>query len=322
MILTLENENDIDIEKVINNCQDYMFNNKNIYKHLKNKEKINTIIHDKAQINVFELNKNNNLYFKGIDFHNKQTQQQTQEQYILETKRETEKQSETENNNVNNSVNNIKLQFEKIYTLKNIDTLFWLFYVIVNMECNVGIDVNYTDITYKQERDEKYKVVEYIQKNMKTLKKVKQINIKETLERFVALEKIKTSDIITLSYIYKINIALIYNSLCFLNMFGSEDNNQDILNKKIYIYKENTFILPDENIDENNNNEKYLHDKYYIFSDYNKPIRCESSYKLQELQDISTRLSLPTTQNNKKMKKKDLYNQLKEYIHFTLSHET
>lgn len=221
---------------------------------------------------------------------------------------------------INNDLNDKSdyLNLDLIQKNKSIDDkLFWSFYCLINK-----LDPNDLEIDFKKEREEKYKYVDYIQKNKNELKKVKKLNINEVLLKLSTLENIDIESFIVLAYIEKINIALVFNNICFVNKFdGIKDVDKDKNNYICNIQKNNRFYIVENNrIESCSFSIDSLEKLYFIFDNYNKPMKSESSYKVVELREICKKLNLSTTNdNNKNLKKKELYNKIKEYVSFTLT---
>lgn len=286
------------IEYIIEKMNNNYLNKKNVENCIDKKLRFFENIDKMFDNNFFDIHKNNESYFNKLEREKEKERDigcDTQTQII-----DNGEISAVNNENENTETKTLNLK--QLYSNKNIDQLFWSLYLIYS-----DTDINDIQTDFKTETSEKYKVIEQLQKNIKSLNKIKLFNVKQTISQLSVTENIDINTMLTICYLYKINIALIYKNICFSNIFNDECNDT-------YIYKNNKIVECKETIQNINNN-------YFIFTNYNKPLMSESQYKVNELQDFSIKLELPILKNEKKMKKKELYNQIREYIHFTLTHK-
>lgn len=220
---------------------------------------------------------------------------------------------------------------EKIITnnsYKNNDPLFWCFYKIYK---NLNdIDLQYLNI-FTEEKNNKIKFVEEIEKKKIILKKFK---IKHSILKDELLNdnKISLYTFKNLFILYDLNIIVLKDNNTFSGFFSNEDyyniflNNFDLnnleneneikLNNIIKLNYNNSSniannydIIMDININ-NENLMKLMKTSYYI-ENLEKPLKSESSYKLQDLLDISNKLKVNLLDtNNKKKTKKVLYSEI------------
>ena len=144
--------------------------------------------------------------------------------------------------------------------------------------------LNEKDFFYKyNERSEKIKILELLEP----------IKIKN---KMLIINNLNDKDInlITLNficYILKINIIW-YTDKCYYKMLYQNEKNE-----KLYLYNNEKFT-----------DEPILTDKYEILN-LDKPLKCISYYKLDELKEINDMLKLnPVT-----LKKKDIYEAISKY---------
>jgi hypothetical protein len=164
-----------------------------------------------------------------------------------------------------------------------------LFYAIFNKIHNQ--DITHIDYSKINEQQEKTKLAVFIEQ-MKMKPKEKE----GIIENLMYEKKITFKTFHALCLYYKINVLYVKDNI-FIKFFNDNQNDTD------YLTMDERFLFV-EPIDFTN--------KYEINID--KPLKCESYYKIDELRKISELLHLP----NEKMKKKQLYesisNVLNKYI--------
>lgn len=202
-------------------------------------------------------------------------------------------------NIANNSAckkNDIK---EKYYYIKQKDTLFWCFYILKNDYSKYEMDCfnNYFTI----ERQEKYKYIEILrQSENKNLLKMFKIKPLLDLENDLAnKDKISLKTFFGLCLIEGINIVLINNRKIY-ELICSD-------NSKINIIHCNT--LSDEYYIESDTNQNDIDNyksKYFIMPSLDYKLKSISSYKVDELLELSNKLNI-NLEDKKKLLKKDIY---------------
>ena len=296
MISKLYNNNtndypDININDLINNLKPYMFMDINYY----NTSKLNNQDDNEKINNNIKLYKISAPYFEKNPDYNKQRRKYN-EKTIL-----------------NNSY-------------KNYDHLFWCFYKIYkNLTDN---DLLYINI-FTEEKNNKIKFVQELEGKKHILKKfkIKHSILKDELSND---NKISLYTFKNLFILYDLNIIVLKDNNTFSGFFSNEDyyniflNNFDLNNleneiKLNHIIKlnynnssnisNNYDIIMDIKIN-NENLMKLMKTSYYI-ENLEKPLKSESSYKLQDLVDISNKLKVNLLDNNNKKKtKKVLYSEI------------
>ena len=139
-----------------------------------------------------------------------------------------------------------------------------------------------------------YKIYNELQEKTKLSEGINNIKIKNKEAILHNLMYEPTINLITLNAIckfYNINLIYIHDKIC-VKMCHSENNTV------LFINNEYKFI---DNIDVNN---------YYEITNLEKPIHSHSYYKLNDLIEYAQKLNLPT----EKIKKKDLYNSIYNYL--------
>lgn len=209
---------------------------------------------------------------------------------------------------------------------KNYDPLFWCFYKIYkNLEDNDLLYIN----TFTEEKNNKIKFVEEMEGKKNILKKFK---IKHSILKDELLNdgKISLYTFKNLFILYNLNILVLKDNNTFSGFFSSEDyynlflNNLDLNNLETEFKLNNVIKLSYNNTSHISNNYEIIMDikmnnenimklvktSYYI-ENLEKPLKGESSYKLQELIDISNKLKINLLDNNQKKKtKKILYSEI------------
>jgi hypothetical protein len=187
---------------------------------------------------------------------------------------------------------------------KQKDTLFWCFYVMVN-----GIN-KYETIDYINIVVEKTMKIEYIEKLRKKKDLIKTYKFASILhiENMLANEtKIDIKTFMSLCLLENVNVLFINNNIFYeleMNSLSKFHILHFFPNKFSYGIEEELDTL--KNIDIKR--EEYKKSLYQIFN-LDKPIKAISSYKCEDLVEISSKLGINIINNEtkKQMLKKDIY---------------
>jgi hypothetical protein len=176
-----------------------------------------------------------------------------------------------------------------------------LFYELFNKMHNYDL----THIDYKtNETQEKIKLSVEIEKmnvtNMNdVINKIKNKDKDEIIQNLMYESKINLKTLNALCLFYKINLLYVKDNI-FIKMGCNKDRQLIMYNNK---FVETMSNLENNNLDNINSNLMY-ESKYEVFLD--KPLRCASYYKIDELRKISTQLHLPI----ENIKKQQLYDSI------------
>jgi hypothetical protein len=199
-----------------------------------------------------------------------------------------------------------KKEPERFFYPREKDQLFWCFFIIQN-----GFEkYEYPDATsFVNEKTIKFKLIEYMRNNKQQLKSKKIKNIKEDVEDELANKQIiGMKTFIALCIAHNINIVYIHKRKCFEIVFDDQSptyvvhciNNSDSSAYK-YCYEQN---VSKEQL------EKYR-TEYFNWESFDKPLKAMSSYKLDELLELATKMGLSENgMDLSKKTKKDLYEML------------
>jgi hypothetical protein len=184
------------------------------------------------------------------------------------------------------------------------DNLFWSIYIsIYGYETYHLIERRYQNA----ELEEKQKIVEFIKKNPNEMKnsnhKITKINMQEMMSDLLTNTKIELSVLVALALFYNKRIIIIQGEQpgFYLEIYPislENDRNQVILltkNKK-QEYGVDLDITPEKIMNIENNMLKFQH--------YEKPLKAISNYKVDELENIASKLNIDMS---KKYKKPELY---------------
>ena len=188
---------------------------------------------------------------------------------------------------------------ERFFYPKEADQLFWCFYIIQH-----GFEkYEYPGTTsFVNEKSEKFKCIEHMRTNKQQLKSKKIKNIKEDVEDELAnKQKIGMKTFVALCISHNINFMYIQKRKCFEMIFDELSpvyvihciNNKDSSGQN-YCYEQN---VSKEQIN------KYR-DEYFNWESFDKPLKAISSYKLEELMELSKKMGLSELS---KKTKKELY---------------
>ena len=157
-------------------------------------------------------------------------------------------------------------------------------------------DISHIDYKFN-ERQEKVKIATEIEK-LKLKPK-----LKEEVELNLMYEKnINLKTLNVLCMFYKINLLYVKDNI-FIKMFYKQSNNSKMDSNMDIIYMNHTTIEPKE---------IYITSKYEVNLD--KPLRCASYYKVDDLKIISTQLHLPIENIKKQQLYDSIYNVLDKLI--------
>ena len=191
------------------------------------------------------------------------------------------------------------------------DRLFWIFYIIKNGFSDYEYPGN---TSFVKEKEEKFKLIEYLRLNKQMLKTNKIKNIREDIEDELAnKEVIGMKTFIALCIVYKINILFIHKRKCFdlvsiegnpYHIIHHRENKQPIYNKGHSHNKcqPNYYSYELDSTPEMLSSYK---DNYFNWESIDKPIKGLSAYKVDELMEICKKMELPIKDG--KILKKDLY---------------
>jgi hypothetical protein len=255
-----------DYNYVINELQNYMLNEKNMKHYISN---INNSINNE--------NKENNINIKKT--------------MILPEKEKKEKIEKKE-------------KTKKTF-LKEKDTLFWSFYIMVNG------DVEYEllqPINLIIEKKIKIEYIEKLRQNKGLLKQYKYATLVHMENQLLNEQRIDINTFFSLCLLEKLNILYI-NKNTYYEFALNESNSKIFI--LYHLDKKYSFeIGVSEAI------EKYKSELFQI-ENFSKPLKSISSYKLQELKDFCKKLGIQTqqqTEDKKNIGKKELYESLIQYF--------
>ena len=198
----------------------------------------------------------------------------------------------------NPNKNNVKR--ERFFYPKYKDTLFWCFYILNNGFSEYEIIGTHN---FKKEKEMKFIYIEKIKENKE---KIKQFKLKknEIIDNLLNDEFITIFTFHALCLCYNINVLYIDNKKFFEILV--DDNIKHIIHKI-----NDSYCLEDFDDDKKN----YYIKNYWRLENLKKPIKSVSNYKVDELRDIATLISLTTTKENGKNKtKQELYDEIMKNI--------
>jgi len=171
---------------------------------------------------------------------------------------------------------------KKVKKIEKKDELFHLFFHKINNLDETNITIN----NYNEQQEK--------------------MNLATAIDKIKMKPKIKDYIINNLMFDKQINL-IVLNALCIhykINMYYIKDN--------VYV---NMCNFPDENIMVMNNNmfvsfNKNTFDNLYEIINLEKPMYCQSYYKLNDLIIIASKIQMPY----EKIKKQDLYDSIHNYL--------
>jgi hypothetical protein len=211
------------------------------------------------------------------------------------------------NNNVNKYTKSINKP--SIFIPKESDTLFWCYYIISNGEIKYETINNKNFVITKQI---KINFVNKIRENKQIVKTYKFDTISNIESNLANDDYITIKTVLTLCAIEKINVIFVKNKTYYELLMND--------NEPIYIIREIQSI--------NNYVKKYgfevstnfiieeIRNNFYKLDNPNKPIKSLSSYKLQDLIEMSNKLAIEliNKENGKNKTKNELYESIIQYF--------
>ncbi len=246
--------------EIINELQDFMFNEENIKSYLSirneyNSEKQNKLTENNKKQNIKLLEKKQTMYFPGQQ-----------------------------------------------------DSLFWCYYIITNGDTKYEMLQNKNFLLAKQMKIE---LVNKIRKNKDVVKMYKFDTLSGIESNLANDNTINSKTFCTLCAIENINIIYIRKNTYFeLLTNDSEDVYviKEVEAQSKYVFKYGFELINKEKVNDVVSN-------LYKIENINKPIKCESSYKVQDLIDISSKLGIELNNNDgKKKTKKEMYELIIQYF--------
>ena len=199
------------------------------------------------------------------------------------------------NGNSNNHTINVKIK-DRFFFPKENDNLFWCYYIFANGYHNYEV-IDTTKFTI--EKDKKISCIDMIRQNKKQLTPFRIRGLKDTVEDdLVNSKKISLKTFIALCIVSNMNIMYIHNRKYY--EIKCDPDNKD---KVFVIHQFDTPVLRygyEENISPEIL-EKYRTEKYCCHS-FDNPLKAVSSYKVGELRDICSLLSIDSSILEKKTK--------------------
>lgn len=196
-----------------------------------------------------------------------------------------------------------------IFIPKEVDTLFWCYYIILNGETSYETLHVRNSLVAKQQ---KITLVSKIRENKPTLKLYKFDSISNIESNLANDEFINIKTILTLCAIDNINIVFVKDKSYFELLMNN--NNpiyiiRELENKSKYSKKYGYEIGTENSL-------QTIRDKLYKLENIEKPIKGLSSYKVKDLLDICEKLAIETIHKDtgKTKNKNDLYESLIQYF--------
>lgn len=214
------------------------------------------------------------------------------------------------NNKANDKANenNTKIQ-PSIFFPNQQDSLFWCFYIIKNGEFSYESLHNKNSLISKQM---KINFIDIIRKNKDTVKMYKFDTLTNIESNLSNDQNLNAKSFLTLCAVENINVIYVSKKTYF-ELLMNDSNIIYIVNEVESQSKYNNkygFEMATEELLNNIRTTKYKLDKI------DKPIKSESSYKVQDLLDICSKLAIEinNTITSKKKTKKELYESIIQYF--------
>jgi hypothetical protein len=217
---------------------------------------------------------------------------------------------EKQNKEIENNKKTLKLVEKKqtMYFPGQQDSLFWCYYIIVNGDTKYEMLQNKNFLLAKQMKIE---LVDKIRKNKDIVKMYKFDTLSGIESNLANDNTINSKTFCTLCAIENINIIFIRKNTYFeLITNDTEDVYviKEVEAQSKYVFKYGFELINKEKVNDVVSN-------LYKIENINKPIKCESAYKVQDLIDISSKLGIELNNNDgKKKTKKEIYELIIQYF--------
>jgi predicted metal-binding transcription factor (methanogenesis marker protein 9) len=213
----------------------------------------------------------------------------------------------------------VRLEKKESYDLfkpTQFDTLFWCVYIIkhgYNDYQQIGRNYGVRELQEKQN------ISTYMRANISKVKntnyKVTNVAIQEMLSEMMTIQK--TTSILCLLPIivcYDINILIIDEAKnTMIEFWCNKDDMLERINKTYILLKDKLgkYKVKMEEIE--NDMVETLHEKHFVFDQYNRPLKSITNYKVPDLEMIIKKLGI-VLDEGKKYKKADLYSKIQDYL--------
>jgi len=271
---------------LIVDLEDYMFTSKNINRYTKH------------MIQIVSEPKSST---KNIEPKNR-------EQINKEPKNIEPKNREQINKEPKNKEPINKKQKETMYKPKQRDSLFWCFYILKKGFFNYEMEI--INQYFVVEKNEKFKYIELLRKNKDILKIHKIKPFTELEDDLANKDKISIKTFFALCIFENINILLVNNRKIYELLCTDVDEKHPVN----IVHRNNKTYEHSIELDVTNEIIQKYRDTYYNMSNFEGTLKSISSYKLDELIELCTKLNINIEQkDNQKMKKIDIYNLLVQH---------
>ena len=195
-----------------------------------------------------------------------------------------------------------------IYFPNQQDSLYWCYYIISNGDTKYEMLQNKNFLVAKQMKIE---LVEKIRKH-KNIVKIYKFDTLSGIESNLANDdKINCKTFCTLCAIDNINIIYIRKNTYFELLMNDTDVVyivKEVPAQSKYVFKYGFEIVTKESSNS-------IKESLYRIESINKPIKCESAYKVQDLIDICCKLGIEINNTTgKKITKKEMYELIIQYF--------
>jgi hypothetical protein len=213
------------------------------------------------------------------------------------------KQNEDSNKKINKQSKKSSMYFPNQQ-----DSLFWCYYIIANGDVQYEMLQNKNFLLAKQMKIE---LVDKIRK-FKHIVKMYKFDTLTAIESNLANDNtINSKTFCTLCAIENINIIYIRKNTYFELLLNDTDIIyivKEVEGQSKYVFKYGFEVATKEML-------KSIDESLYKIESINKPIKCESAYKVQDLIDICSKLGIELNNNDgKKKTKKEMYELIIQYF--------
>ena len=276
---------------LIVDLEDYMFTSKNINRYTKH------------MIQIVSEPKSSTKNIEHINKEPKNREQINKEQINKEQINKEPKNREQINKEPIN-----KKQKETMYKPKQRDSLFWCFYILKKGFFNYEMEI--INQYFVVEKNEKFKYIELLRKNKDILKIHKIKPFTELEDDLANKDKISIKTFFALCIFENINILLVNNRKIYELLCTDVDEKHPVN----IVHRNNKTYEHSIELDVTNEIIQKYRDTYYNMSNFEGTLKSISSYKLDELIELCTKLNINIEQkDNQKMKKTDIYNLLVQH---------
>jgi hypothetical protein len=205
----------------------------------------------------------------------------------------------------------------RIFVPREKDTLFWCFFIMKNGDAEYEMIQEQNVNMFVTEKKLKIEYIEKMRREKQIVKQYKFGALAEMENQLANEQKINLPTFFTLCAIENLNVLFVNNNKTYFELTNPSDTVTHIIRR----LDNNKTRTNNNSYQANSNYHRYGYDgtcsakadkyraSFYKMEDINKPLRCLTSYKVNDLLSIFVKLGIEIN-SSVKMSKKELYEKL------------